>query len=298
MRVDPRFARAAEPAATAVRAEEPASWNAWYARLRRPAQLAVILVFIALPWANAQGWTRIYGSLFAIKVYGLPFADPLSALQVLLVDGFFSVQLWSGAAFVMLLACALGRVFCGWLCPYGLLSELVHAARRRLPPREREAAAARSALWLRIAVCVSGLVAACCCAFPVLQRFSMPGELSLAPLRAVEGWEVCMAALLPPSAVLLAECISGRRLWCRYACPQSVCLALAAQSFPGAFGVKWVPGRCSCPQDDRPCGQVCSLGLTPRQKGGPPRGECAQCAQCVSVCAKRGAALRIGFKHV
>jgi ferredoxin-type protein NapH len=229
-------------------------------------------------------------------MYGLPFADPLSALQVLLVDGHFAAQLWTGAAVVLFLAFSLGRVFCGWLCPYGLLSELVHALRRRLPPLLPEDAAARPALRLRIALCVAGLAAACLGAFPVLQRFSMPGELSLAPLRALEGWEACMAVLLPPSAVLLAEGVSGRRLWCRYVCPQSVCLALAARCFPGAFGVKWTPGRCSCPLDARPCLHACSLGLTARQSNGPPRGECMQCAQCVSACAEHGAALRMGWQ--
>ena len=293
MRLDPRIACAAVPTVAVMR--KPANWNAWYARARRPAQLAVILFFILLPWVNAQGWTRICGSLFAMNVYGLPLADPLSALQVLLVGGHFAVQLWTGAALVVLLACALGRVFCGWLCPYGLLSELVHASRRRLPMLVHDDTATRHAFWLRIAVCVLGLVAACSCAFPVLQRFSMPGELSLAPLRALEGWAICMAALLPPGAVLIAEGISGRRLWCRYACPQSVCLALAAHCFPGAFGVKWMSGRCSCPQDDRPCLRACSLNLVPRRKGGPLRSECVQCAQCVSACAERGAALRMGL---
>ena len=292
MRLDPGYDCAADPASAGMRKSVP--WHAWYARLRRPTQFAVLLLFILLPWANAQGWTRIYGSLFAANVYGLPLADPLSALQVLLLDGHFAVQLWAGAALVLLLACVLGRVFCGWLCPYGLLSELVYALRRQ-PPILYEDAATRHAFRLRVALCAFGLVAAFFCTFPALQRFSMPGELSLTPLRALEGWAICMAALLPPGAALLAEGISGRRLWCRFACPQSVCLAFAAHCFPGAFGVKWTSGRCTCPQNDRPCRRACSLGLAPRQKYGPPRSECMQCAQCVSACAERGAALRMGL---
>jgi ferredoxin-type protein NapH len=227
----------------------------------------------------------------------VPFAEPLSALQVLLLDGHCAVRLWTGAALVMLLALVLGRVFCGWLCPYGLLSELLFALRRRPPalPGE-EGAQAGHAFRLRMAFCAAGLMAACFCAFPVLQRFSMPGELSLAPLRALEGWELCLTALFPPGALLLAEGISGRRLWCRYACPQSVCLGLAARCLPGGFGVKWTRARCTCPRDDRSCLRACSLGLAPRQMSGPPRCECIQCAQCVSACAERGAALRMGWQ--
>ena len=296
MRPELRLVCAAGASVSKRRTEDFARWNAWYARLRRPVQLMVILLFILLPWVNARGWTRIYGSLFAVNIYGLPFADPLSALQVLLIDGHVAAQLWTGALLVVLLAFALGRVFCGWLCPYGLLSELIYAVRRLLTPLLPGDAAVRSALRFRLALCLVGLVAACLGAFPVLQRFSMPGELSLAPLRALEGWEACMAALLPPGVILLAEGVSGRRLWCRYACPQSVCLALAACCFPGAFGVKWTPGRCCCPQNDRPCLRACTLGLAARQSNGPPRGECVQCAQCVSACAERGAALRMGWQ--
>ena len=274
---------------------KPVKWNAWYARLRRPVQFAVVLSFMLLPWAYTQGWTGIYGSLFALNIYGLPFADPLSALQVLLLEGHFAVRLWTGAALVLLPAFVLGRVFCAWLCPYGLMSELVYALRRRLPPLFREGAAERHAFWFRIAVCVLGILAAFFFGFPVLQRFSMPGELSLAPLRALESWEIAMAALLLPGMVLLAEGIQGKRLWCRYVCPQSVCLALAARCFPGGFGVKWTPAHCACSHNDRPCQRACSLGLMVRQKNGPSRSECMQCAQCVSACAQRGAALRMGL---
>ncbi|MCL1985445.1 MAG: quinol dehydrogenase, partial [Betaproteobacteria bacterium] len=111
----------------------------------------------------------------------------------------------------------------------------------------------------------------------------------------LEGWAVFLAVLLPPGMILLVEGISGRRLWCSYICPQSVCLAVAAQCLPGGFGIKWAPERCACPHDDRLCQRVCSLGLIPNRKGGPPRNECSQCAQCVSACEKRGAALRIGL---
>jgi len=270
-------------------------WSLWILRLRRPIQIAVFVFFIALPFANAQGWTQIYGSLFALDVYGLPFADPLSAVQVLLTDGHFAPVLWTGAALVVLLVCALGRVFCGWVCPYGLLSELVHAARCRVSSLPVEAALPRHALWCRLALCSCGLAAAYFCAFPVLQRFSMPGELSLAPLRALEDWASYAAALAPAGAVLTAELAGGRRLWCCYVCPQSVCLSLAARCFPGAFGVKWTPGRCNCSRNDRACRRVCTLGLTAGRQGGPPRGECMQCGRCVSACAERGAALRMAF---
>ena len=278
-----------------VQTASPPGWNAWYVRLRRPIQLVVALSFFVLPWANAQGWVHIRGSLFAMNIYGLPFADPLSALQVLLLEGYFAPQLWAGAVLVVLTACAFGRFFCGWLCPYGLLSELVYGWRKRWALPHRKTAPMRHAFLLRLALCVVGLVGAFVFALPLVQRFSMPGELSLAPLRVVDGWSIGLALLFPPGLALLIEGLSGRRLWCRYACPQSVCLSLAAQCFPGGFGVTWAPARCTCRHDDRACQRACSLGLAPCHVNGPPRSECSQCGQCVSACAERGAALRIGL---
>ncbi len=262
-------------------------------RLRRFFQAAVVLLFALLPWAWEHEFTGLRGSLFAFDFFDLPLADPLSGLHLLLVDHNFVLQLCLGGGISLLLAFALGRFFCGWLCPYGLLSELVHSLRGR--PRSGKAAGSPD-LRFRLVVFLLGLIAAVLLGLPVLQRLSLPGELSLAPLRARESWEALGLALLVPALPLLVEMVSGERLWCRFICPQSVCLSLAARCNPGGFGVRWTPGRCSCAKHDRVCADACSLRLNPRQKNGPPRSECVQCGDCVLACAKRGGALRLGCK--
>lgn len=129
---------------------------------------------------------------------------------------------------------------------------------------------------------------------PWLNQFSMPGWYSKVFQLAVFSGAPPFGALIFP-ALLILEGFIGKRVWCRYLCPQSVSLALAAHCLPRGFGVKWSPGRCSCRGSALPpCQTACSLGLTARQANGPPRSECFQCAECVSICAKHGAALKLG----
>ena len=53
-----------------------------YVSLRRCVQVLTGLVFCLLPWLNALGVQWISGSLFALDLKGVPFADPVAVLQV------------------------------------------------------------------------------------------------------------------------------------------------------------------------------------------------------------------------
>jgi ferredoxin-type protein NapH len=265
-------------------------------RLRRPAQAGTVLFFLLLPWLNATGRTKIYGSLFALDIYGLPLADPLSAAQNLLLEGPAAPSLCAGAGIVLAAAFLLGKFFCGWICPYGLLSELAHKLRPRREKARRPPPSAPRLRHVRAAVVALGLVVSALWGLPFLQRLSMPGELSLAPLHAPEGAGALLAALSIPAGALLLEALSGKRLWCRFICPQAFLLGLAARCNRAGFGVRRTASRCVCSGNERPCSRACSLRLEPCRAGGPPRGECAQCGDCVLVCAEYGGALAPGMR--
>ena len=105
-----------------------------------------------------------------------------------------------------------------------------------------------------------------------------------------------MPAALPLAALVL-ELLTGKRLWCRYVCPQSVLLGLSARFFPRAgkgLRIDWQAKRCSCGKD-APCRAACSLGLNPRNVEGPERRDCTMCGDCVKACASKGGALCLKF---
>lgn len=271
-------------------------------RLRRSVQAAVLLLFAALPWLNRSGFTGMKGSLFAFDFFGLPFADPLGAVQVLLSGIVPGWRLVGGAVLALTLALCLGRIFCSWLCPFGLLSELVHKFRRN---DGRKPGGFRS----RAAVAAVGLILAPLLGIPLLNQLSLPGGLSLGLLTAAAPLsdktvhalpqQVVFFALpfLPVLAVLIAEAVTGKRLWCRRVCPQSVLLSLMAR-LPFAPRLQRRLDRCACKPGAQACRAACPLGLDPRNPRSASPLECTNCGACVLACSRvhggDPAALEIG----
>lgn len=299
----------------------------WHARWRRPVQWAMLALFAALPWLNRKGFHGVSGTLFSLEAWGLPLADPLAAAQVLAAGALPGARLLLGGLLVLAVAVVLGRVFCSWGCPYGLLSELVHARSKSGPraacasclARPRTGAgpdvAARpdassltslSAPWksgfpVRAGLAAAGLALTALAGAPLLNQLSLPGEITLQllalayPTPGASDWPWVGLALI--IALLAAEWHTRTRLWCRYLCPQSVLLALAARLWPGALAIRRNMRRCTCAANDRACAGACSLSLDPRIPSRAPRSECTNCGDCATACAARGGALRLGFRE-
>ncbi|MDR1660593.1 MAG: 4Fe-4S binding protein [Desulfovibrio sp.] len=260
---------------------------------RRTAQVGVALLFAVVPVLNRMGITTLSGNFLFFDIAGIPLADPLSVLQVAV--GAFSVTptMCAGAGLALLLALFKGPVFCSWLCPYGLFSELAHAfggKRARGTNFSRRASLASKPFI----VCV-GLLAVCFFApVPLLNQLSMPGWYSRAMQHAVFYREALACALIFP-ALLVAEFLAGRRFWCLYLCPQSVLISLAGAMLPGRLRVRFSGKRCTCAKSERPCREHCSLGLDPRSAGFTQHLQCSNCGDCVDACRKNGRALRFSF---
>ena len=260
--------------------------------VRRAVQVLVVAGLCVLPWANGAGWLGVSGSFFALDFLGIPFADPVGAAQVAAMGFLPAGRLLGGALLSLAVALLLGRVFCSWVCPYGLFSELVYALRWR---RGSGRLVVRQAFWGKVLLLVMGLVAALGAGFPVLGVVSLPGEISVLPILAWQGDEawLLLAATAVPLVALLLEFATGKRLWCRFVCPQSVLLGLAAKCLPAkapGLRIGWQADKCSC-KGKAPCQQACSLDLNPRRLGGPDRQDCTHCGDCVGTCAGYGKAL-------
>ena len=144
-------------------------------RLRRLVQVAVLLLLAALPWLNRDGFTGMKGSLFAFDFFGLPFADPLGAVQIGLSGIIPGWRLIAGALVVLAVALCLGRIFCSWFCPFGFLSELVHAIRGRRPPKPL-----KHGFRSRAVIALVGLALCPCSAFRCSTSFPCPAACPLA----------------------------------------------------------------------------------------------------------------------
>jgi ferredoxin-type protein NapH len=269
---------------------------------RRCCQTIIALVFIVLPLLNARGITVISGNLLSLDFFGLTFADPLAFLQTLAGGWPTTAMAATGAALILLIALLLGRVFCGWMCPYALASEMVFALSNKRRAQKKAAAALAHGAGTRpfaVRAVVAGLGLFAVLLFfpePYLNQLSMPGWYTRVLQHAAFFGAPLYGALFFPALLLLEGC-AGSRFWCRYLCPQSVLLALfAALPCPAGLRLRFARTQCACAKNDRACLAACSLALNPREITTAHRLDCTNCGDCVDACRSRGKALRLSFR--
>lgn len=265
---------------------------------RRAIQISVALAFIIIPWLNHLRISFVYGNFLSFHFYKFPLADPLAVLQITLKNSYLSADLLIGAAIALILAAVLGTVFCSWVCPFGLLSEWGHALGCRLK-RNKSSKGERPHLWgfrIKLVLFALGLLGFFLFSTtPVLNQLSLPAWYSRIFQFWFEQWHLSMA-ILALAAITAIEVWAGKRLWCRYICPQSVMISLAKQLNTRRLNVSFDPQACICKRkSDDPCTKSCSLDLDPKRLKILPETECTNCGDCVVACQKRGRALTLGF---
>ena len=277
-------------------------WRAHHPTTRRLVQLYAAVLYNAHIKGFATG--QIYtGPVKAVCVPGLNCyscpgavgACPLGALQNAIAasasrPGFYVIGM------LMLFGLALGRTICGWLCPVGLIQELLH----RLPtPKVKKNRVTRALSFLKYAVLAVFVVAVP--AWYALQRFPVPAFCKyICPAGTLEG---AVGLLAHPAnadkfgmlgllftrkfvilAVMLASCVFVYRAFCRFVCPLGAIYGLFARL--AMVGVRVEEARCSgcgaclraCPMDIRRVGDH----------------ECIHCAACADVCPDKAISLRAG----
>ena len=280
---------------------------------RRLVQIGCALAFIAIPFLNKAEVNTVSGNFLAFNAAGVPLGDPLAALQVLAASFGGTGPMLLGALLTLLVAFSLGPVFCSWLCPYGLLSELVHGtvaparqeitekkpAEHPLDEKKKSKGPSGRPFISRLAVAAAGLLLVVALVpFPLLNQLSMPGWYSRTLQHIALYHNVLWGGIIFLLLMLLLEKLLGKRVWCRYFCPQSVLISLAGLIFPWRLQVVFKRKSCTCPASDRPCAKKCSLALNPRApRELSQRVQCTNCGDCVDACRSRGKALSMGFSR-
>ena len=230
----------------------------------RTAYLVFTLGFIGW-WA--QGQLSIVSLTAAIEA-----SRAGRALDFLLADP-VAVLLW-GYTGVTLLVWGRGT-FCGWLCPFGALQELISGIARvlRLRPRTLRRGLDQRLKWLKYGV----LAVLCTIAAlaPALTETAVEVEPFKTAISAYfqRDWPYVLWAALCVAASVLVY-----RGYCRYLCPLGAALAIA-----GRLRLwRWIPRRAECGTPCQTCRHRCSYqAITPA--GQVQYDECFQCLDCVQV---------------
>jgi len=271
-----------------------------YQRVRRAVLAASVAVVVGAPlwhlrrnvaegaglaarslWATAgpvwaERWAPLVeGAPWTVRVAGVEFLDPLAALSLLATRA-FSWQALVGCLPALLLTIALGRFFCGWLCPYLPFLAASNAARALLARLGFRPPDVRLSPKLGRAV-LAGLIVASAVAGSVLVPLAYPPALI-----GREAWRAVFQGSVGAGAVGLAAAFAfdtfvSRAGFCRSLCPGGALFALLGAK--SRLAVSRTPAACT---DCHACDVVCNLGQSPMTD--QVNAGCERCGKCVAVC--------------
>ena len=220
---------------------------------------------------------------------GAVAACPLGSLQAALLSSRYKLPYYALGT-LLLFGLLLGRLVCGFLCPFGLLQELLYKIPAKKKLKKSKVTRALSKLKYAVLLLFVVLIPLVklspgFCKY-ICPAGTLEGGLPLVieneALRGMVGalfsWKVFVLA-----AVLLL-CAFCYRAFCRFLCPLGAIYSFFAPvSF---FGIRVDRRKCT---DCGACVKSCKLDVT---KVGC--GECIQCGDCVGRCPER--AISFGYK--
>ena len=231
-----------------------------------------------------------------LNCYSCPAASaacPIGALQAVTGSMDFSFSFYV-VGFLLAVGVLLGRVVCGFLCPFGLIQELIH----RIPSPKRRLPRWTRALKYVILVVFVGLMPVLLTDFmgmgqPAFCQYICPsgtllGALPLLAMReelrdALGGLFLLKVFLL---AVTLVGCVLVYRFFCKALCPLGA-----------IYGVLNRVSLWRLEVDERKCvhcgkcARVCRMDVDPVRTPDSP--ECIRCGACAEACPAH--AIKLGF---
>ncbi len=259
-----------------------------YRPYRRASQVAVFSAMFLIPLLNLYEIYAVTGTFYAINIGGLGIADPVVILQAIFASGQLTVPLLGSALLPVMAALLFGRIWCGWMCPYHLLADVIAWLRSKIARRRGTETAVDSlpvpasfrANIIRYGFLVVGTAAAGVIGIPVLNYVSAPGIVSTEAMIFVKERTVSLEfgfiALL-----LILELLLLPRFWCRLFCPTGAFIALFRTPFTLRVRTRIKTPRAACCKGNS-CSGVCPMGLAPYREGADLL--CTNCGRCLDAC--------------
>ena len=264
---------------------------------------AVLLTNLHLPNFIKGGIYQGKGKTVCVpglNCYSCPAASgacPIGAFQAVAGSSKFRFSCYI-TGFLILLGVLLGRLICGFLCPFGWFQELLH----RIPTRKLSTKKLRPLTYLKYVILLVMVVLLPAFAVndvgmgdPFFCKYLCPqgileGAIPLAlvnsGIRAALGglftWKLCILLAVAVLSVLFY------RPFCKWLCPLGAFYALFNKV--SLLQMKVDANACiSCGK----CVKVCSMAVDVTKT--PDHAECIRCGKCVLACPTGAVRFRYGF---
>jgi ferredoxin-type protein NapH len=247
-----------------------------YLTARRITQVAVLFIFFC---GNAYGWNLLRGNLSSAKVLNaIPLSDPFAILQSYSAGASLAADAINGALIVLLFYAVLGgRVFCSWVCPVNMITDLASKMRRlfKLDTEEKSWEMSRGVRYwiIGLSLMISALIGVA-----AFEWISPIGALHRGIIYGMgAGWTFVLV-------VFLFDLFAVKNGFCGHVCPLG-----GFYSLIGRFGflrVAYDKDKCTtCMKCIEICPEKQVLHMVGKQSGAVLSGECTSCGRCIEVCS-------------
>jgi ferredoxin-type protein NapH len=249
--------------------------------LRRLSQLGILALFLAGPLLGV--WI-VKGNLAASKTLDvLPLTDPHVLLQSLLSGVTPERSAVIGVAIVLVFYFLVGgRVYCSWVCPVNMITDLAAWSRRKLGIRTTSQISRNTRFWMLGLTLVLPLITG-----GIVWELVNPVSMTFRGI--VFGMGAAWVILL---GVFLFDLLIAKDGWCGHVCPVGAFYNLLGTKSPLKVNAA---NRQAC-DDCNECFAICPEPhvIRPALKGakqgfGPVilSSDCTNCGRCIDICGKR-----------
>ena len=250
-----------------------------------------ILNQVAALWqtVNKTQLLRHAVQLFSFLLFPGLFLTVFNALRdvvVSLFTGTFALSALSGSLVTLTIVLGVtvlwGRFFCGYLCSFGALQELLAFTGKKLLPRRGKIPekADKVLKFVKYGVLL-GIVL-------LLWALQLPVDSTLSPWGVfgalLSGNLTVMGEAIPTVgfgllAAILIVSLFAERAFCRYLCPLGA--LFTPLSAGRLFRIRRLESACTGCQN---CTRACAMGVTVHENDFVRSGECIDCMRCLATC--------------